>query len=147
MIEPQVHSAPPAAVQVGEPFLQGKRLVRFEALQNALVPRSAGFSEAQRTESRRLVNQLVGNMPAANQRKLGLFLAIIDLLSMFFGLRAFRRLSPVKQKAVLVWLFDSPVGLLRKGFWGLNTVARMGVYGQPGLYDEIGYKVRETPHD
>lgn len=129
---------------MSEPFLSGMRLVRFEALQRRLVPRAARFTESERDASRTLVNNLVAKQAEKNRRKLGLFLAIIDLLSVFFGLRAFRNLPPAKQDAVLHFLFDAPIGLLRKGFWGLNTLAKLGVYGQPALYGEINYRVREN---
>ena len=126
-------------------FLTPPRLLRFEALQRALVPRAAAFSEAQRAESRALVNQFLARQPDKTRRKLALFLVVIDVLSFVRGLRPFRGLSPDGQRALLGWLFDSPVGLLRKGFWGLNTLARLGVYGQASLYSQIGYRVRENP--
>ena len=124
-------------------FLTGKRLLRFEALQRDLVPRAAAFDDAARAASRRLVDDLVGAMPAVNQRKLGLFLAIIDLLAFFFGLRPYRALPEARRLRLLAWLFDAPVGLLRKGFWGLNSLARLGVYGNPAIWPEIGYAPRE----
>ncbi|MEZ4526642.1 MAG: hypothetical protein R2941_12040 [Desulfobacterales bacterium] len=40
-----------------QPFLHGKRILRFEALQHCLVPMSRGFSIAQKEESRRLINE------------------------------------------------------------------------------------------
>ena len=128
-----------------EPFLSGKRLIRFEALQQRLVPRAQRFTDEERAASRALVNSLVGRMPAANRRKLGLFLVIIDILSFVRGLRPFRNLSPARQDRVLHFLFDGPVALLRKGFFGINTLSKLGVYGQTSLYDEIGYRVRENP--
>ncbi len=130
---------------VSEPFLTGQRLVRFEALQHRLVPRSQRFDAQQQQRSIELANTLTGNMPAAKRRKLGVFLILIDVVSFFVGFRPFRKLSGAKQLTVLGWLFDSPVGLLRKGFWGLNSIAKLSVYGQPSLYDEIGYRLRDNP--
>lgn len=124
-------------------FLSGKRLVRFEALQADLVPRARRFDEPARAASRKLVDDLVGAMPPANQRKLGLFLAIIDVLALFFGLRPYRALPEARRQRLLAWLFDAPIGLLRKGFWGLNSLARLGVYGNPAIWPEIGYAPRE----
>lgn len=126
-------------------FFVGKRLTRFEALQARLVPRSTRFSEAERERARALVEQLVGNQPPANRRRLALFLWLIDLFAFLVGLRPFRGLPREKQDRLLHWLFDNPVPLLRKGFWALNTMARLGVYGQPELYDEVGYHLRENP--
>ena len=128
-------------------FLEGPRLARFEALQARLVPRAAAFSDDERSRSRALVESFLSRQPDATRRKLGLFLIVIDVLSFFVGLRPFRALSPLGQQRLLAFLFDAPVGLLRKGFWGLNTLARMGVYGQTELYEEIAYRVRPNPAD
>lgn len=124
-------------------FLTGARLLRFEALQRDLVPRAAAFDDTARAASRRLVDDLVGAMPPVNQRKLGLFLVIIDVLALLIGLRPYRKLAPARRQRLLAWLFDAPVGLLRKGFWGLNSLARLGVYGNPAIWPEIGYAPRE----
>lgn len=124
-------------------FLSGQRLRRFEALQADLVPRSRHFDEAARIASRRLVDDFVGTMPASNQRKLGLFLLIIDVLALLTGLRPYRALPEARRLRLLAWLFDAPIGLLRKGFWGLNSLARLGVYGNPAIWPEIGYAPRE----
>lgn len=134
-------------VSSNQPFLSGKRRIRFEALQRVLVPRAAAFDAVARDASAALVSSVVDRMPVANQRKLAVFLLIIDVLSLFRGLRPFRHLPVGQQQALLTWLFDCPVGLLRKGFWGLNTLAKLGVYGQTTLYPEIGYRPRPNPTD
>ena len=126
-------------------FLVAARLVRFEALQARLVPRSARFSEEERRVSRDLVETFLARQPDATRRKLALFLVVIDVLALVLHARPFRALGDAHKDRLLGWLYDAPVGLLRKGFWGLNTLARMGVYGQTGLYDEIGYRVRANP--
>ena len=132
-------------MNASEPFLSGVRGERFEALQRALVPRSTKFTDAERAESRRLINDLVGRMPAGNRKKIGLFLFIIDLISFFFGFAPFRKLNVGTQQRVLNFFFDSPIGLFRKGFWGVNTLCKLGVYGNPGMYAEIGYQLRPNP--
>ena len=126
-------------------FLAGARLARFEALQRRLVPRAARFTEDERGASRQIVEAFLGRQPAKTRRKLALFLFVIDLVAMARGLGPFRALGEARQERLLGGLFDSRVGLLRKGFWGLNTLARLGVYGQTTLHAEIGYRVRENP--
>lgn len=140
-------TAPSQQTPAPEPFLAGMRQVRFEALQRRLAPRSAAFSDVQWQSSRTLINNLLSKQAMGNRKKLALFLVIIDVLAFFTGLRPFRNLPAAKQDRLLRRLFDSPVGLLRKGFWGLNTLAKLGVYGEPSLYEEIGYRLRENPHD
>ena len=126
-------------------FLEGKRLVRFEALQAALVPRSRDLNWSQREHGRELVNQLLAIMSAADRRALAQYLLAIDVFSLLYGLRPFQSLSETKQAALLGWLFDCPIPLLRKGFWGLNSLAKLSVYGQPSLGDNFGYHVRKNP--
>jgi len=53
--------------------------------------------------------------------------------------RPFERLSVDRQDAVLRWFQDCPVGLLRKGFWGLKAMVFMGYYGQPETNEIVGY--------
>ncbi|MFQ5739949.1 MAG: hypothetical protein ACE5JX_13150 [Acidobacteriota bacterium] len=129
---------------MSELFLSGRRRRRFEVLRGVLVPRSRAFTDAQRSRGRELVNEFVGRTPAATQRKLARFLILIDVLSILRGLRPFRLLPEAKQRALLNWLFDCPVGLLRKGFWGLNTIAKLSVYGQSSIYDDLGYRLRRN---
>ena len=58
-----------------------------------------------------------------------------------------RGAAEVVQDALLSSLFGARVPLLRKGFWGLNALARLGVYGQTSLHAEIGYRLRENRDD
>lgn len=124
-------------------FLRGQRLRRFEALQRCLVPRCRAFDDDRRRASRELVNRILADKAAAVHCKIALFLFLIDCVSLCCGLRPFARLRPDKQRHVMDLFFDSRVALLRKGFWGVNTLAKLGVYGQPAVYAEIGYVKRE----
>ena len=119
----------------------------FLAVQRCLVPRSAAFSEAQQNESLRIIRSFLDSKPAAVQFRLSLFFRIIDLFSFFYGGRSFSGLSPEKQTRVLHGLFDSGISLFRKGFWGINTLARMGVYGQPSIYPDLSYRLKPLSHD
>jgi hypothetical protein len=128
-------------------FLCGKRLLQFTALQHALVPRSMRFTDQERQRSESLVNNLLSQQNKASQMKLIVFLNVIDLFSFICHGKTFRLLETDKQKQILTVFFNSPVSLFRKGFWGLNTLARLGVYGQKELHNEIGYNVRPYPND
>ncbi|MBI2521218.1 MAG: hypothetical protein HYV97_12395 [Bdellovibrio sp.] len=123
-------------------FLKGKRLVQFEAIQAILLPRFAVMDSDGINRSRNLLNNFLASKALSVLLKIALFLHIIDGISFFYGLHCFRHLPPHKQKAVMSFLFNSPIPLLRKGFWGINTLAKMGVYGQTELYADIGYKVK-----
>ena len=120
-------------------FLVGKRRIRFEGLTRCLVPRSRQFTEVQWTESRRLVNEILADKPPAVHRKIGMFLWLMDFASILLTGRTVRNANPSDQKRVMDTFFDSPIAIFRKGFWGVNTLAKLAVYGQSEINAEIGY--------
>jgi hypothetical protein len=128
-----------------KPFLNTKRKVQFIALQWVLVPRSKHFTDEERQRSDYLVNDLLSQQSIASKKKLSVFLNVIDLISFVCHGKTFQKLQSEHQRRILNIFFNSPISLLRKGFWGLNTLARLGVYGQKELHDEIGYKPRSYP--
>lgn len=128
-----------------KPFLVRGRAEQFFAIQNCLLPRSKKFGPEQKKESLKLVNELLSERPDSDLRKLALFFKVINLLSFWVGFHSFRYLQAEQQRKVMGFLFDNPVPIIRKGFWGLNTLAKLSVYGQKSLYKEIGYELRETP--
>ncbi len=127
------------------PFLIGKKRARFEAIQECLVPRSKQFTPEQKLRAQELVNGFLQTKSPAVRFKLAAFLILIDLVSLAVGFKTFKRLREDQQHQVMDRFFDSSMGVFRKGFWGINTLAKMGVYGQPSVYEEIGYRLRETP--
>ena len=126
-------------------FLSGKIILRFEAIQNCLVPRSKTFTHQERSRSKKLINQVLQHQDETSKKKLALFILLIDIAALLFHARIFRHINQTKQTSLLTKFFDSPIPILRKGFWGLNTLARLGVYGQKELHDEIGYQLRSNP--
>lgn len=127
-----------------KPFLDGKMILRFEAIQNCLVPRSKTFSSQEKIRSQDLINTVLNDQDEASRIKLALFISLIDAISFIFHAKVFSRLNENNQTNILNKFFDSPISTFRKGFWGLNTLARLGVYGQKELHDEIGYRMREN---
>jgi hypothetical protein len=53
--------------------------------------------------------------------------------------RRFPRLAPAGRVRCLLRFQDSPILLLRRGFWGLRTLAFMGYYGRAEAAAGIGY--------
>jgi len=127
------------------PFLSGKMISRFEAIQNCLVPRSLTFSDQEKKRSQLLVNTVLKDQDETAKKKLAFFIILVDITAFMFHARLFRQLNATKQSTLLAKFFDSPIPIFRKGFWGLNTLARLGVYGQKELHLEIGYKLRSLP--
>lgn len=124
------------------PYLSGERTKRFEALQNCLLPRSKQFNQLEKQRSTNSVNLLMSDQSEAARRKLSIFMGLIDLVCYLLHFKSFCQLSFEQQNQILNKFFNSPIGIIRKGFWGLNTIARLATYGQKELHDEIGYRLR-----
>lgn len=124
-------------------FLQGNTLTKFLAIQAFLVPRALTLTNTQKDEAIKIINDYIATKPIAIAYKIKLFLTIIDLFSIFFGLSTFKNLSAKKKKMVMDFFFDSPIALFRKGFWGINTLSKMGVYTLTSIHSDLGYKLKE----
>ncbi len=112
----------------------------FLAIQQVIIPRSKVFSVQQKAESVRLVKVLLQSKDKATQGKFSLLLKLIQIISFIFGFQKFEELNETKKIKVLNFFYHSPIPLLRKGFWGLNTLCKMGAYGQKSIYQEIHYE-------
>lgn len=118
---------------------------RFTAFQRCVIPLSKEFSVDQQRQSLQLVHNLIRTRPAGDRLRVIVFLFAVDVLSVLSGGRWFRSLSADRQNRILGRLFRSSVPLIRKGFWGLNTLAKLGAYGQPSVYERLGYRMKPGP--
>jgi hypothetical protein len=71
--------------------------------------------------------------------QLVLFVRALSLLALLRFGRGLAGLDPARTRRLLSTLERAPLLLLRRGTWGLRTLAFMGVYGQPGIRRELGY--------
>ena len=124
------------------PLLKQNGVDGAELALSKYIPPADLLSATDQTNALILINNFLSSKDKAVLFKIALFLNIIDLVSFCFGLCCFRKLSPEKKIRVMNFFFDSPLPLLRKGFWGINTLAKMAVYGQPAIYQEIGYNIK-----
>lgn len=123
-------------------FLTGRRLRRFEILQAVLVPRSQTLSPGQRAKGFRLVDDLLAEKTILDHIRLNVFMILILWSCYLLEGRSLLRASEIGKQRHLTRFLDAQLPLLRKGFWGLNTLAKLSVYGQIELYDELGYALR-----
>ena len=105
-----------------------------------LAPQLAGAGEAERAAVLAVIDGALAERPERVRRQVGVLLGLIRWLPVVrWGVR-FDRLSPARQDAMLRWFQDAPLGLARKGFWGLRTLVWMGWYGRPECWPEVGYE-------
>lgn len=120
--------------------LEGATGRTFLAVSSRVVPRMRELGADGTAAFTGLVEDALSRKGPAVTRRVALFLAVVRWApAVRFG-RTFERLAPGRQDAVLGWLFRSRIGPLRKGFWGLKTLAFLGYYGRPEAGDEIGYR-------
>ncbi|HEX6589207.1 MAG TPA: gluconate 2-dehydrogenase subunit 3 family protein [Longimicrobiales bacterium] len=112
----------------------------FRAVASIVAPATAALDEAgwQRVED--IVEHALAERPARMRRQLVVFIRLIDGLALARHRRRFRSLDHARATRLLESLQDSPVLLLRRGFWGLRTLVYMGWYAQPETARRIGYQ-------
>jgi hypothetical protein len=119
--------------------LHGSR-VTFRAIVRTVIPEAEGLGDGDWSELESIVERALADREPAIVRQLRLFLRLIEQGARLRYGRAFSRLDAPRRTRFLAALQDSPALLLRRGFWGLRTLAFMGYYGRPAAAAEIGYR-------
>ena len=78
--------------------------------------------------------------PPGVQRQVVLLVRLLDGLSLLRHGRRLRNLSGGQRWHFLDSLQHSRLLLLRRGVWGLRTLAFMGYYARSEIHPEIGYR-------
>jgi hypothetical protein len=111
----------------------------FWVLAARIVPETADLDQAGRQRFFDIVDGALLDRPENVRRQFATFLGVIRKAPVIRYGKTYEKLVPHCQDAVLRWFEDCPVGLLRKGFWGLKAMVFMGYYGQPETNALVGY--------
>lgn len=125
--------SPPASLP------EGARRI-FRILTETLVPEAAALDAEGWSRALALVEGALARRDPGLRRRLLLFLRFLQWLPLFRHGRPFTGLDPVRRLALLEALQDSRWTAIRRGVWGLRTLAFLGYYGRPEVYAEIGYR-------
>ena len=112
----------------------------FRALCVAFVPESAELNESGWRELESEVERALADRPPGIQKQMLLLVRILDLLSRARHGSALASLPPASRRELLTRLQDSRWLLLRRGVWGLRTLAFLGYYSRPDTAASIGYR-------
>ena len=112
----------------------------FRAVAVTVVPEAQALDERAWGEVEAAIEKGLETRPASMRRQLRMFVRAIDLLPYFRFAKRFRSLDAAKRTAFLSTLQDSPLLLIRRGFWGLRTLVFMGYYGREDAQRAIGYR-------
>jgi hypothetical protein len=108
-------------------------------LAQRIVPETAELDEDGRRRFFAIIDGALLDRPANVRGQFSTFLGVIRKGPLIRYRKSFENLPNNCQDAVLRWFEDCPVGLLRKGFWGLKAMVFMGYYGQPETNALVGY--------
>ena len=112
----------------------------FRAVLTTVVPDAATLDGAAWTEIDAVISGQLAQRPPALRRQLGALLALVQWLPLVRYGRPFTALDAARRARVLAALERAPLLLLRRGIWGLRTLALLGYYARPAAAHDIGYR-------
>jgi hypothetical protein len=118
----------------------GRDNARFRAIITAVVPEAAALDDSEWCAAEAIIGRVVAARPPATRRQLALFVRALDVVAFVRHLRPFATLAPQDRTALLERLGSSPLLPLRRGVWGIRTLAFMGYYARPEAARAIGYR-------
>lgn len=112
----------------------------FHAVVTTVVPDAATLDGTAWTEVDAIISGQLAQRPAALRRQLGALLGLLEWLPLLRYGRRFTALDAARRTRVLAALERAPALLLRRGMWGLRTLALLGYYARAAAAPEIGYR-------
>jgi len=112
----------------------------FRAIATTVVPEAERLDDREWGDLEGIIAAALAGRPPALVRQLRLLINALDWLPLLRYGRRLRALDAPRRTAFLAAVQDSPILLLRRGFWGLRTLILMGYYGREAAGREIGYR-------
>lgn len=126
------------------PQLQELAPVRrtFRAVVETVVPEASELDPGGWSRVEEIVEDALRARPPSLRVQLRVLLRVVRWLPVLRWGRTFPSLSLDARRRFLAFLQDAPVLLLRRGFWGIRTLAFLGFYGRREVHRELGYDAR-----
>lgn len=112
----------------------------FREVAKTIVPEAEALDETSWVEMETIIERGLASRPAKIRRQLRLFVRTLNLLPIGSYGKSFRSLDHERRTAFLLSVENSPLLLLRRGFWGVRTFVYMGYYSLDTVRDAIGYR-------
>ena len=117
----------------------GRANARFRAVLNAVVPEGVALSNDEWREAQAIIDRALTTRPPTVRRKIALFMLLLHATSVVKNRRRFTALPATDAAKLLEALSKSKLLLLRRGVWGVRTLAFMGYYARSNAAQAIGY--------
>jgi hypothetical protein len=111
----------------------------LQVLAARIVPETTELDAAGLGRFFGIIDGALQDRPSSVRQQFATFLGVLRWAPLVRYGSSLDKLRAERQDAVLRWFEDCPVGLLRKGFWGLKAMIYMGYYGQPETNRLVGY--------
>jgi len=111
----------------------------FRAIASAVVPDMATLDDAGWQQVERYVAIGLAARPPDVRRQLALFVRVVNALAVLRYGRPLAALSIARRHRLLAGLERAPFLLIRRGLWGVRTLALMGYYCQDAARTAVGY--------
>ena len=118
----------------------GRANARYRAVLIAVVPEAAGLADHEWKDAQAIIARALALRPVKVRRQIALFMSILDVASFVRHGRGLTALSTTEITRLLESLSRSKLLLLRRGIWGVRTLAFMGYYARPEAGRAIGYQ-------
>lgn len=113
---------------------------RFRVIMGTMVPEAAVLGDDEWRNAAAIIAHALAARPASVRRQLAAFLRALDVVAFVRYGRSLRTASTEQRRALLESLSHSRLLALRRGVWGVRTLAFMGYYARPEAAREIGYR-------
>jgi hypothetical protein len=98
------------------------------------------MSEEEWREAEAIVRRALAARSRGVRRQIGIFLQLLDVVSFVRHGRPIAGLPAAQRTRLLESLGRSRLLLMRRGIWGVRTLAFMGYYARPRAAEGIGYR-------
>ncbi len=119
----------------------------FRALACTFVPEMTGLDERGWADAEAICESFLASKPDAIRRQVLFLIRLLDFLPRLRWGRRFTALDAERRRRFLEALQNAPLLLLRRGVWGLRTIAFMGFYARPEAATAIGYRADKRGWD
>jgi len=111
----------------------------LRAVVTTVVPDAAALDAVAWRDVDAIISEQLAQRPPALRRQLGVLLGMVQWLPVLRYGRPFTALDIARRAQILGALERAPLLLLRRGIWGLRTLALLGYYARPAAGADIGY--------
>ena len=112
----------------------------FRAVVRATAPAAESLDAAGWAGVARIVEHALSRRSPGVRRQIALFLRLLSWAALFRHGKFLERLSVERAREFLYSVERAPILLVRRGFWGIRTLALMGYYARPEARADVGYK-------